>query len=87
MINDETQKKFLCKAKENQTIISVYLLSGICLKGKVIGYSDGAIILSPVQDNRPHGHTSPPPTHQMVFAHAISTIVSESPDHSNIKTS
>ena len=75
MINNETQKKFLCKAKENQTIISIYLLSGICLRGKVIGYSDEAIILSPVQDNRSHGHSSPIPSHQMVFTHAISTIV------------
>jgi host factor-I protein len=56
------QDSFLEQLKEGNTPVSVYLVNGIKLQGQIVSFSDGALFLKNTMT-------------QMVFKHAISTIV------------
>lgn len=58
----ELQKNFLETLKKGQVPVSIFLVNGIKLHGVIDGYDDGVVTLKSA-------------TTQMVYKHAISTIV------------
>lgn len=58
----ELQNAFLEQLKKDEAQVSIFLVSGIKLHGVIDGYDDDVILLKSV-------------TTQMVFKHAISTVV------------
>lgn len=67
-IND-LQDKFLNDLCDNQTFVSIYLVNGIKLQGKVIQFDSFALTL--MQNN----------AIQLIYKHAISTIVPGASNH------
>ena len=58
----EEQSCFLAKLVETESLVSVYLVHGVKLTGKLIGFSDKAIFLGE-------------PIPQMIYKRSIGTII------------
>ena len=61
------QDSFLCKAKNERTSVTLFLVNGYQLRGRVTGFDPFTVVL--MSDGR----------QQLIYKHAISTMIPERP--------
>ena len=64
------QDVFLNNARKDKTVVTIYLLSGVKLSGKIRSFDKYSVILETNNQE------------QLIFKHAISTVVTFRPAHS-----
>ncbi|MEO8097544.1 MAG: RNA chaperone Hfq [Acidobacteriota bacterium] len=65
------QEAFLNNARKEKTFLTIYLMSGVKLSGKIKSFDKYSVILETNNQE------------QLIFKHAISTVVVSRPFHSN----
>ena len=64
------QDSFLNTARKDKTTITIYLLSGVKLTGRIRSFDKYSVVLETNNQE------------QLIFKHAISTVVTQKPSHS-----
>lgn len=65
------QDSFLNTARKDKTVITIYLLSGVKLSGRIRSFDKYSVVLDTNNQE------------QLIFKHAISTVVIPKPPHSS----
>lgn len=77
-----TENHFLQDLQEKKVPVAIYLFSGIKLQGFIEDFSDAAIFLSDFANHAKHEKAAQeqiPKLPQLIFKHAISTIMPQLP--------
>ena len=69
------QEAFLNNARKDKTFLTIYLMSGVKLSGRIKSFDKYSVILE--SNNQ----------EQLIFKHAISTLVVSKPFHSSVHSS
>jgi host factor-I protein len=69
------QEAFLNNARKDKTFLTIYLMSGVKLSGKIKSFDKYSVVLETNNQE------------QLIFKHAISTVVVPRPFHSGAHTS
>src|SRR5881628_130462 len=64
------QDAFLNNARKEKSVITIYLLSGVKLSGRIKSFDKYSLVLETNNQE------------QLIFKHAISTVVTQKPSHS-----
>ena len=69
------QEAFLNNARKDKTFLTIYLMSGVKLSGRIKSFDKYSVVLETNNQE------------QLIFKHAISTVVVSRPFHGNTHTS
>jgi host factor-I protein len=69
------QEAFLNNARKDKTFLTIYLMSGVKLSGRIKSFDKYSVVLETNNQE------------QLIFKHAISTVVVSRPYHSGVHTS
>jgi host factor-I protein len=69
------QEAFLNNARKEKTFLTIYLMSGVKLSGKIKSFDKYSVVLETNNQE------------QLIFKHAISTVVVARPFHSQVHSS
>lgn len=70
-LSQNIQEAFLNNARKDKTFLTIYLMSGVKLSGKIKSFDKYSVILETNNQE------------QLIFKHAISTVVLSKPFHSS----
>jgi host factor-I protein len=71
LIQQNIQEAFLNNARKDKTFLTIYLMSGVKLSGRIKSFDKYSVILEASNQE------------QLIFKHAISTVVISKPAHSS----
>jgi host factor-I protein len=64
------QDSFLNNARKDKTVLTIYLMSGVKLSGRIKSFDKYSLVLETNNQE------------QLIFKHAVSTVVTQKPSHS-----